>query len=224
VPARAELGAAARSPAGPATAALPRGREGFLLLEALIGLAIMGLVAIALLAATSAQVRTADKASVLLVASALAQDRMASVHLLDHEGLVNPPDSLLAGTFAPPFEDFTWTAEVAESDGEYDLFAVRVEVRGHGEAFPTETLLHRPAPVLAVAGDQGGRGGGGEGNGAGRGRGRGDQGPGVGPRGRGGAGFPGVGRGGAGRGRGGAGRGAPGGGRPGGVVPPGGAR
>jgi type II secretory pathway pseudopilin PulG len=208
------------------------GSDGFLLLEALIGLAIMGLVAIALLAATSSQVRTADKAAVLLVASALAQDRMASVQLLDHEGLSDFPDSLVAGTFPPPFEDFSWTAEVAESEDENDLFAVRVEVKGRGEAFPTETLLHRPAVVVTAGGAQGGRGGaaagpgrgaGGRGRGGdaagpgGGGRGRGDQGVGAGARG-GGPGRAGPGRGGPGRAGGGtAGRG----GRI-GVVPPGG--
>jgi hypothetical protein len=155
---------------------------------------------------------------VLLVAAALAQDRMAAVQLLDYEGLKSPPDSLLVGTFLPPFEEFTWTAEVVPSEGEYDLFAVRIQVRGRGEVFPSETLLHRPAPVLAVAGGgrggAGGPGGGGAAGPGGGGRGRGgDQaGPGGGGRGRGGDQ---AGPGGGGRGRGGqpgAGRGGRGGG------------
>src|SRR5512145_2218838 len=87
-------------------------RGGFLLLEALIGLAIIGLVGIGLLAATAAQVRTADKAAVLLVASALAQDRLVSLQVLDQEALRDPPDSLLAGGFPAPFDEFTWQAQV----------------------------------------------------------------------------------------------------------------
>jgi hypothetical protein len=202
---------------------------GFLLLEALIGLAIIGLVAIAMLAATGSQVRTSGKAAVLLVASALAQDRLVSIQVLDQEALRDPPDSLLAGAFPAPFDEFTWVAEVVEAEDEYDLFAVRLEVKGRGEVFPLETLLHRPPVVLAAAGRGGGTGGrgggaaGGRGDGGGRGggvgRGGGRDGGGVGPA-RGGVGrggFGGAGRagpgGGGGRGGVGGGRGGVGGGR-----------
>ena len=92
-----------------------RAEGGFLLLEALIGLAVIGVVAIALLAATGAQIRSADKAAVLLVAGALAQDRMVTIQLLDNEGLKDPPDSLLSGVFPEPFQDFRWSAEVGEA-------------------------------------------------------------------------------------------------------------
>jgi type II secretory pathway pseudopilin PulG len=199
----------AERPAGP-----PRGpgREGgFLLLEALIGLAIIGIVGVALLAATGAQVRSAGKASVLLVAGALAQDRLTAIQLLDFEGLGDPPDSLLSGAFPPPFEEFTWQAEVTEADGEYDLFAVRLEVHGLGEVYPLETLLHRSQSTTTAgpAGGAGGRGGAG-GDGGGRGGG-GRAGPG-----RGGDGGGGAARGGGagGRGRGGGRGGPPGGGEP----------
>jgi type II secretory pathway pseudopilin PulG len=132
--------------------------RGFLLLEALVALAIVGLVAIALLGASTAQVRSAAKAAGLMVAGALAQDRLASIQLLDNPGLRDPPDSLLAGAFAPPFDEFTWTTEVQASDNEYDLFAVRVVVSGRGEVFPLETLVHRSAAVVtATAGAPGGQ-------------------------------------------------------------------
>ena len=184
-------------------------RAGFLLLEALIGLAIIGLVGIGLLAATAAQVRTADKAAVLLVASALAQDRLVSLQVLDQEALRDPPDSLLAGGFPVPFDEFTWAAQVVEDEDEYDLFAVRVEVKGRGEVYPLETLLHRPPLVISAAGGRGN----GQGGGGGRGGDAGGRGGGGGGRGRGDA----VGRGGGGRGDGpaigGGGRGRGGGGR-----------
>lgn len=130
--------------------------EGFLLLEALVGLAIIGTVAIALLSATAQQVRSADKASVLLVASALAQDRAAALNLVDHETLASPPDSLLDGAFPPPFDEFRWLARVEPVDDEHDLFAVRIEVLGRGEAFVLETLVHRPAPVIGTTAGGGG--------------------------------------------------------------------
>jgi type II secretory pathway pseudopilin PulG len=201
--------------------ATPRG--GFLLLEALIGLAIIGLVAIGLLAATASQVRTADKASVLLVAGALAQDRLTALQILDQEQLRDPPDSLLVGVFPAPFDEYAWDAEVVEAEDEYDLFAIRLEVKGRGEVYPLETLLHRP-PLLVSSLPQGGQGRGGQGGGgAGRGGGRGGDGQGgVGRGGPGGGGFPpgaGPGTGPGGRGRAGTqGRGAGAGGRGGGAT------
>lgn len=124
--------------------------EGFLLLEALIGLALIGVVAIALLSATAQQVRSADKASVLLVASALAQDRAAAIQFLDAESLANPPDSLLQGTFPHPFDDFTWRAQVTAADPDLFLFLLQVEVEGRGEGYPLETLVHRPGANFAA--------------------------------------------------------------------------
>ncbi len=126
-----------------------RNQRGFLLLEALVALAIVGVVAVALLAATGGQLRTADRGSVLLTASALAHDRAVTFRVLDAEALASPPDSLLAGTFPDPFEAFTWEAEIAPVEGEYDLFALRVVVEGRGARYPLDTMLHRaPADIV----------------------------------------------------------------------------
>lgn len=130
-----------------------RRREGFLLIEAVIALAILGLAVLAALSATTSQVRTADKANVLLVAESLAQDRMAGVQMLGYEDLAALPDSLRAGTFPFPFDDYAWQAEALPVDGEYDLFQVNLLVTGRGEVLPLETLVHRPRPALIVAGD-----------------------------------------------------------------------
>ena len=195
-----------------------RNSEGFLLLEALIGLAIMGAVAVALLAATAAQVRAASKASSLLTAGALAQDRLAAIQLLDYQGLTSPPDSLLRGTFPVPFDGYTWIVSVGPVDGEYDLFSARVEVLGNGERYPLETLIHRSSSIVSgTAGGVGGGAGAGAGGGPGGGFGGG---AGGGP---GGGGFgSGPGNGGPGGGFGGGAGGGPGGGAPGSGAPGGG--
>jgi type II secretory pathway pseudopilin PulG len=123
-----------------------RARGGFVLMEAVIALAIISLVAIALLATTAAQVRTADKSQQLLIAKTLAEERLAMLRSLDYDGLVDVPDSLAAGTFPPPFDAFRWTALVAPVDGEFDLFTATVVVNVGDEAFPLVTLLHEPRP------------------------------------------------------------------------------
>jgi hypothetical protein len=145
--------------------------NGFVLLEAVVALAILGVASIVLLQVRAQQIRVATQARELLTAQALAEDRIAAIRILDYELLADPPDSLMGGVFPPPFEEFTWRTEIALMEDEYDLFGVEVEVVGPAERFPLRTLVHRARSVLtgaegadggvAQAGRTGGRGGGG---------------------------------------------------------------
>ena len=139
-------------------------RRGFVLMEAVVALAIIGLFAIGLLSMVGAQVRGADRSKVLLLERALAEDRLMAVQMLDNEDLSDVPDSLTAGTFAEPFEDFTWSIKVDSVGGEYDLFHADISVTGGGYTLPLQTLIHEPRPVTTVTtgsgGQQGGRQGG----------------------------------------------------------------
>lgn len=139
------------------------GAAGFVLLEAVVALAILGVSSIVLLQVRAQQIRVATQARELLTAQALAEDRLAALRVLDFDLLANPPDSLMAGAFPPPFHEFSWTARVALMEDEYDLFGVEVEVLGPAERFPLRTLLHRPRLVLAGGGDGGGGAAGGRG-------------------------------------------------------------
>jgi type II secretory pathway pseudopilin PulG len=125
-------------------------RGGFVLLEAVVALAIIGLFAVGLLAATGAQVRTSNKGETLLTARALAQDRMTSLRILDYEELADIPDSLKAGVFPAPFEAYSWSATVSPVKDEYDLFDVLVTVSSGDDAYPLRTLIHVPRPAAAT--------------------------------------------------------------------------
>jgi type II secretory pathway pseudopilin PulG len=140
----------------------PIGREdrGFVLLEAVVALAILGVASIVLLQARAQQIRVAAQARELLSAQALAEDRISSLRLLDYQGLEDPPDSLLHGTFPPPFQEFSWAASVELMDEEYDLFGVDVVVTGPAERFPLRTLIHRPGSAFVAARSGGTTGGG----------------------------------------------------------------
>ena len=134
------------------------GPQGFVLLEAVVALTIIALFAIALLTTVGAQVRAADRANVLLVARALAEDRMVALQLLDYNQLEDVPDSLVAGEFAPPFQDYAWTTRVTEVAEEQDLFRAEVTVTAFGYAYPMHTQLHRfSALEQQAAGGGGGR-------------------------------------------------------------------
>lgn len=129
--------------------------DGFVLLEAVIALAIVSIFAVALLATVGGQVRTADRADTLLVARALAEDRQMALELLDRALLEELPDSAAAGVFPDPFTDFTWTAAVAPVEEEYDLFAVEVVVQGRGHVYVLNTMLHRGGGTMGQAPERG---------------------------------------------------------------------
>jgi type II secretory pathway pseudopilin PulG len=142
---------------------------GFVLLEAVVALAILGVASIVLLQVRSQQIRVATQARELLTAQALAEDRLAALRLLDFDVLSDPPDSLMEGRFPPPFQGYSWTAAVELMEEEYDLFGLEVVVEGPAERFPLRTLVHRPRGLLAGTG----QGGGGTTGPGGRGQGRG---------------------------------------------------
>ena len=119
-------------------------------MEAVVALAIISLFAVALLGMVGAQTRAADRGSVLLVARALAEDRLMAVQLLDNEALQDLPDSLAAGTFPEPFQDFSWSLSAAPVEDEYDLFTTEVIVTGRGYSFPLRSMLHQPRAVPQV--------------------------------------------------------------------------
>jgi type II secretory pathway pseudopilin PulG len=123
-------------------------RRGFVLMEAVVALAIIALVAIGLLGATAAQIRTADKAALLLTARSLAEERMTVLRMLDYSALSELPDSLAQGVFPAPLDAFSWTAHVEPVRDEYDLFTAEVVVSVASEAYALRTLLHEPRPLL----------------------------------------------------------------------------
>ncbi len=127
-----------------------RGRAGFVLLEAVIALAILSIVIVSLLAAAGGQLRTAGDATARVTAQALAEDRLTAFRLLDYEGLRAPPDSLRAGAFPAPFREWSWETTVREEI--YDLFRVDVVIRGPGTEFPIETSIHRARPIIGTNG------------------------------------------------------------------------
>ena len=127
---------------------------GFVLLEAVVALAILGVASIVLLQVRSQQIRVAVQARELLTAQALAEDRLAALRILDFHVLIDPPDSLMEGTFPAPFDAYSWVADVALMENEYDLFGLEVVVEGPDQRFPLRTLVHRPQGVLP--GDTGG--------------------------------------------------------------------
>jgi len=119
-------------------------RRGFMLLEAAVALLVVGLIAGATLELYGAGMRAAARGPKLLAATALAQDRLAAVRLLEPEQLGHLPDSVARGRFGAPFADYRWHASVARSL-ESDLYDVRVEITWSAGAFTLSSRLYSPA-------------------------------------------------------------------------------
>ena len=126
-----------------------RQRAGFTMLEALVALAIVGLVCVGVLGAYGAAMRADVVAADRLPLASLAVERMTAVDLTTGS-LARLPDSLARGTFAPPYGSATWemeTARVSHTDG---LFDVTVRVRDGGDLLTLRTRRYRAPDALSL--------------------------------------------------------------------------
>ena len=121
-------------------------RAGFVLLEAVVALMIIALVGAAAVSVAGVQLRTTDRASRLLEARALAEDRLAVLRFLDNDGLAHLPDSLESGTFECPFDEYRWEARADEVRDEPELFDVSIEVQWANGSYRLDTRVYRPRP------------------------------------------------------------------------------
>lgn len=114
-----------------------------MLLEAAVALLVVGLTATAAAELYGAQMRAARREPRLLTATALGQDRLAALRMVEPEQLSRLPDSLARGRFAPPFAEYRWSATATRGKLE-DLYELHVEVTWLDGQFALSTLLYAP--------------------------------------------------------------------------------
>jgi hypothetical protein len=120
------------------------------MLEAVVALAIIGIVCVGVLGAYSAALRADVTAADRLPLASLAVERMAVVDLAPGS-LASLPDSTRHGTFAPPYASITWdtdTRRVEQTEGLYDVI---VRVRDGNDLFTLQTRRYRPPVVITLA-------------------------------------------------------------------------
>jgi prepilin-type N-terminal cleavage/methylation domain-containing protein len=127
-----------------------RGRSGFSLLEAVIALAIVGVTAIAALSAVGNELRATEYARRALEADALAADRLAAIGILTDEEFRQMPDSIAAGRFPPPFDEYRWTVHAEPVLGEEGLTDITVQIEWGVGSLAIQTKLYR-RPLLLGA-------------------------------------------------------------------------
>lgn len=118
------------------------------MLEAIVALAIVGLVCVGVLGAYGSALRADVTAADRLPLAALAVERLTAVDL-EPGTLVRLPDSVSHGTFAAPYASVTWDLESRRVERVDGLFDVIVHVRDGRDVFTLRTRRYR-APVLTV--------------------------------------------------------------------------
>jgi type II secretory pathway pseudopilin PulG len=128
-----------------------RDRRGITLFESVAALTIVGLVAISAMETVGAEMRTAERARRALEVEALATQRLDAMDLLSDTELQSIPDSVAAGTFDEPMDEYSWTIEsspVAEQPGVYD---VALNITWDNGSYPIRTKMYRRPRLLQRA-------------------------------------------------------------------------
>jgi len=120
-----------------------RSRRGIVLLEAIAALLVIGLTSAAALELFGAHLRAARRASALVTAVALAQDRLTAIRLSDAERAFHLPDSLARGQFAPPLDAYRWHASADHARNEA-LLQLAVTVTWDGGSYALATYESVP--------------------------------------------------------------------------------
>lgn len=120
------------------------GRRGFTLLEGVVALAIVGVVAVAVLGAFAGDLRATERVRHALVAEALAEQRLATVRLLEVRELTRLPDSLRRGSFAAPLDGYRWTIDARRVRNEQGLFDLVVRIEWAGGAYALASRGYAP--------------------------------------------------------------------------------
>lgn len=118
------------------------------MLEAVVALAIIGIVCVGVLGAYAAALRADVTAADRLPLASLAVERMAAVDVAPGS-LASLPDSTTHGTFAPPYASITWDTEARRVEQTAGLYDVIVRVRDGNDVFTLQTRRYR-VPVVAT--------------------------------------------------------------------------
>ena len=129
-----------------------RARRGITLFESVAALTIVGLVAISAMETVGAEMRTAERARRALEVEALATQRLDAMELLTDQELQVIPDSIAAGQFDIPLDEYSWTVEsspVAEQPGVYDI---ALTINWENGSYPIRTKMYRRPRLLQRGG------------------------------------------------------------------------
>jgi type II secretory pathway pseudopilin PulG len=124
-----------------------RARRGISLFEAVVAIAVVGMTAVSALESVGAGMRSAEKSRRAIEAEALASSRLDFLDLMNDRELQTLPDSVEAGTFPKPLDEYSWkttSAAYAEQPGVYD---VRITITWPTGSYTVKTYVYRQPPI-----------------------------------------------------------------------------
>jgi type II secretory pathway pseudopilin PulG len=123
-------------------------RRGMSLLEAVVGLAIVGMTAVGALGAAAAELRAVALSRRALDAAGLATQRLGVLDFLSDQELLALPDSVEQGRFEPPLDEYRWHTTAASREGEQGVYDVAIRVDWAGGAYTLRSALYRRPVVI----------------------------------------------------------------------------
>ncbi|HET6230914.1 MAG TPA: prepilin-type N-terminal cleavage/methylation domain-containing protein [Longimicrobiaceae bacterium] len=123
-------------------------RRGFTLIEAVVALALAGMLVAAALGVAAADVRASRRAASVQEASSLADELIARTDLAPPEQFALWADTA-DGHFDAPLDRYSWRIAARPVPGEEDLFDVHVQVlwRDGSVAADTRVVPRRTIPL-----------------------------------------------------------------------------
>ncbi len=126
-----------------------RRRRGISLLEATTGLAIVGMTAVAALAAAGVELHAAERAQRALVAESLAIYRLDLLDLLSANELEVLPDSVAHGRFDPPLDGYRWETAASNREREAGVYDVTIHIMWDSGAYTIHSAKYRRPLVVS---------------------------------------------------------------------------
>jgi len=124
-------------------------RRGVSLMEAVVAVTIVGITAVAALEAVGSDMRTAERARRAIETESLANTRLQFLTLMTDRDLQALPDSVAAGKFDKPLDEYSWKTTSTPLDDQAGVYDVRVTINWPAGSYLVRTYAYR-RPVLAT--------------------------------------------------------------------------
>jgi type II secretory pathway pseudopilin PulG len=124
-----------------------RARPGISLLEAVVAIAVVGMTSISALESVGAGMRTAEKSRRAIEAEALASSRLEFLDLMSDRELQTLPDSVEAGKFAAPLDQYSWKTTSTPYTDQAGVYDVRITVTWPTGSYTVKTYVYRQPPL-----------------------------------------------------------------------------
>jgi len=121
-------------------------RAGITLFEAVVAVTIVGMTAVAALEASASEMRTAERARRALEVEALATSRLDFMDLMTDRELQSLPDSVSAGKFDVPLDEYSWTTTSSPLAEQAGVYTVNVTVKWPAGSYTAHTYQYRQPP------------------------------------------------------------------------------